>query len=650
MDILIPDNWLRDFLKTKATPQEMAKYLSLSGPSIEKIIQSKSGPVYLIEVTTNRVDSASVYGIGREAAAILPQFGFKAKLVPLRPVFPGTFTKKVNYLTVTVDHQLCPRFTAVLIRDTQNSDSPAWLKERLLAVGVRPINNIVDISNYIMHELGQPVHTFDYDKIRGAKMILRKSRPGEKITTLDNKTHNLSGGDIVIEDGEGRLIDLAGIMGGLNSAVEAKTKNVLLFVQIYNPVNIRKTSMTLAQRTEAAMLFEKGLDSELVKTATLRALELFEKITKGKAEKEILDLYPNPYQGKKVSLDFDLIKQKLGLEIPKTKVVKILNSLSFETFERGKNLEIQIPSFRARDINIPEDILEEIARIYGYHNLPSQLMAGRIPDPLPDTPFDFEQKVKNILKSYGANEVYTLSLVSQNQTTANSLKLKNPLGTESEFLRTTLMFSLISAAKKNLGNKDPFHLFEMANIYLPRKSDLPEEKMMLAGIFANTQYREAKGIIESFLEELNISSDLIPEDARYFLPKQRLSLKTNGNQLGQFGTLEQNGLIYYEFNVDFLRKAGRSVSYKPIPKNPPQIEDLTLIFPAKTKIGEVIKTISSIRYPVAKVELKDIYNNAYTFRIWYQHPDKTLSDAEVRVIRKKVLTTVKQKFGGIPKD
>ena len=283
MDIKIPDNWLRDFLKTKATSSEVAKYLSLSGPSVEKVEES----VYFIEVTTNRVDVASIMGVAREAAAILPQFGVKARLQPIK-LLNLKFSAKVDYLEAEVDHKLCSRFSAVLIKNVQIKQSPDWLKERLAAVGVRPINNVVDISNYVMHELGQPVHTFDYDKIRGAKMILMESRKGERLTTLDGKTHTLSGGDIVIEDGEGRLIDLAGIMGGGNSAVDEGTKNVLLFVQTYNPVNIRQTSMSLAQRTEAATLFEKGLDPELVTDGIGRGIELFVKLTGGKAEKEIL--------------------------------------------------------------------------------------------------------------------------------------------------------------------------------------------------------------------------------------------------------------------------------------------------------------------------------------------------------------------------
>ncbi len=320
MDILIPDEWLRNFLKTEATPKKIMEYLSLAGPTVDKIEKVKGADVYHIEVTTNRVDAASVYGIAREAYAVLPRFGVKTALARANYNPNLGFTDKVDYLEAKVDKKLCPRFAAVLVRGVEAKESPTWLKERLNWVGIRTINNVVDISNYIMVELGQPVHMFDYDKIKGAKMILRESKRGEEITTLDDKKHTLGGGDIVIEDGEGRLIDLAGIMGGTLSEVDENTKNVLLFVQTYDPSRIRKTSMNLAVRTQAAALFEKGLDTENVSLAVGRGIELLEKHAGGKADKNILDIYPNPYKGKEVSTTIDFINKKIRSKLTKKKI------------------------------------------------------------------------------------------------------------------------------------------------------------------------------------------------------------------------------------------------------------------------------------------------------------------------------------------
>lgn len=646
MNLLIPDNWLREYLKTNATNKEIAKYLSLCGPSVEKITKSEYGDVYSIEVTTNRMDSASVYGIAREVSAILPRFSRKAKLVSLERKSNYKFVNKVKYLKVEVDSKLCPRFTAILIKNVKLSQSPSIVKNRLTASGIRPINNVIDISNYIMFELGQPVHTFDYDKIKNHLISLRESKKGEKITTLDDKTYTLPGGDIVIEDGSGKLIDLCGIMGGGLSAVDAGTKNVLLFVQNYNPTYIRNTSMKLAKRSEAATLFEKGIDSQLVKTAILRGIDMFIKLTKGTCEKEILDLYPSPYKEKVVRVCVEEINKKLGIEIPKKNISDILYPLGFTCSWEKNTLKVSIPSFRANDINISEDIIEEIARIYGYYNLPSVIMSGIIPDKPKNPPFYLEDKVKNILKGYGGCEVYTLSLVSKEETFEGSLKLKNPLGPESEYLRTTLMNSLKEAAKENLKDKEAFHIFEIANVYIPKASDLPDERMTLAGIFANTRYREGKGIIESALCELNIKAEFIQEELKDFIPGQRVAIKINGKVVGQFGNLEDENFIYYEFDMDTLNKLSRDIKkYTPIPQYPPQIEDITLTFPEKTAMGSVIASIKSVNQLVGNVELTTIYNDNYTFRIWYQDPSKNLTDKEVEGIRNRLLDILKKRFG-----
>ncbi|MBI3397495.1 phenylalanine--tRNA ligase subunit beta [Candidatus Woesebacteria bacterium] len=644
MDILIPDEWLRRYLKTNATPTQIMEFLSLCGPSVEKITESINGPVYAIEVTTNRVDAASVYGIAREAAVILPRFKINAKLNPIK-LLKVNYRKSVNYLNVKNDLKLCYRFTAVLIKGVKVKDSPNWLKKRLISTGVRPINNVIDISNYVMHEMGQPVHTFDYDKIAGSKMTLRESRKGETITTLDGKSYNLTGGDIVIEDGRGSLIDLAGIMGGSLSKADENTKNVLLFVQTYNPTKIRKTSMELAVRTEAAVLFEKGLDPELVDLGVTQGIKLFEKLCGGVPSKEVLDIYPNPRDSKKITLTLDKINQKVGINVSKFEIESILKSLGFKTNWKLNNLTASVPSYRRSDISIPEDIIEEIARIYGYFNLPSKLMEGGLPQKPTDSPFGFEDDVKNLLKAFGGAEIYTLSLVSKKATDQNSLKLRNPLGPESEYLRQSLKPSLINAANSNVGNVDKFHLFEMANVYIPRKNDLPEEKMMLGGILASYEYREGKGIIEALLDQLNIFSQEQVVDSKDFSPSKRLVIKSGGLKLGEIGILE-NGHIYYEFDTGLLQKQSSSISsYKPLPKYPPQIEDLTFILPEKTKVGELIKAVLSNEKLVSELSLKYIYVDAFTFRVSYQDINKTLTNVEAEKIRNRVVSLLQKKFG-----
>ena len=594
-------------------------------------------------------------GIAREAAAILPRFKISASLKPYDLSEKNyKFVKKVKYLDVTVDSKLCPRFTAVLIKDIVVKESPQAIKLLLEKVGVRPINNIVDVSNYIMHELGQPVHTFDYDKLSLAssagkisppKMILRESKKDEIITTLDTKEFKLSGGDIVIEDGSGELIDLCGIMGGENSAIDNNTKNVLLFVQNYNQHYIRKTSMILGQRTEAAILFEKGLDSENVKPTILSAISMIEKLSGGKAEKEILDIYSVSYKTKIISTNKEELDKIIGVEIPKKNIIKYMTSLGFEVKQQGVTLLFNVPSWRGNDIEIKEDIAEEIARIYGYHNLPSVLMSGKLPAPKSNPEFEIERKIKLLLQSFGATEVYNVSLVDK-----GDIMLKNPLGPDTSYLRNNLKDSLVYNIKNNPQEKSYIHMFEVSNIYLPRKNDLPEEKLTLSGIIKNEKYRENKGLVETLLENLDIDYTTKLEDGKSYLANQKMIVISDNKTIGEYGNLE-NGYFFYEFDIQKTINSKKiSRKYKEIAKYPPQIEDLTLIVPEKTYIGDVIAQITNHQPLITKAELTDIYENNYTFNIQYQSEDHTLTDKEVEAIRTKILSNLKSKFGIVTKE
>lgn len=647
MDILILDSWLRELLDTKAKPEEIAKYVSLCGPSVERIHKKGNDFVYDVEITTNRIDEVGVYGFAREASVILPRFGIPAKLRKISlPINKYSFVAKVPYLESQIDAKLCPRFTAVLIRDVKIGESDKLIKERLESVGIRPINNAVDISNYLMIELGQPMHTFDYDKIQEHKMILRESKKSEKIMTLDGKEFTLQGGDIVIEDGEGRLIDLAGVMGGALSEVDEHTKNILLFVQTYDPVKIRKTSMSLAQRTMAATIFEKGTDPELVSEALLSGIELFKKYTEGIADKEILNIYPHPYKSKTVKLSYDYILARLGVEISKKDITLYLHTLGFECIWSGNNLSVNIPSFRSRDVKEKEDILEEIARIYGYHNLPSHIMESAIPERPSNPKFIFENKIKNILTGFGGTEIYTLALTSKEYVDDKSLKLKNPLGPETEYMRTSLMPSLIDAANNNVGTSEKFHLFEIANVYIPKQNDLPEEKTILGGVFYDYEYRSAKGIIEAFLNRINIEASFKAVESKGFEASKCAYIYSDGKSIGKIGYPDGLNLVYYEFDLDVLEKSSpKIVTFSPISKYPSQIEDITFILPESIRVGDVLDLIHTADKFVSNVELKDIYKSSYTFRIWYHDSKKTLTDKDVEKIRHEITEKVKTKFG-----
>ena len=649
MDIIISDNWLREYLDTPAKPSQIAEYVSLCGPSVEKIEKLNGDTLYHVEITTNRIDSVSVYGFAREVTAILPRFNISAKL---KPLVPNKIIKHVDNLPFKVvsDHKLVRRTIGVVLTDIKNWKSPDWMQKRLNSCGVRSLNSVVDITNYIMLEVGHPSHAFDYDKIKNKKFIIRESKSGESVTSFDGKTYKLNGGDIVFDDGEGVIIDLPGIIGTKNSVVDTNTKRVFFFIDNNDPIRIRNTSMGLAIRTMAAAINEKGVDPELGITAIYRGIELFQKICGAITASKVYDDYPNPYKKKSIKIDKNFINQSLGIDLNKNDIQIYLTSLEFKPKWSKNTLFVSVPSFRANDIDIPEDLIEEIARIYGYHNLPSNLMNGDLPDPLFMTPFRVESLIKNTLKSLGGTEVYTLSLVPYDFIKNNTLRISNPLGKETEYLRTSLRPSLIQAVDENIGVKEPLHLFEMANVYIPKKGNLPNEVMYLAGIFSCYDYREAKGIIESLLTELNINYDFIPKDSEGFQASKCLIIKSGIITLGKFGVLEKIDLIYYEFDTQYLINSYKAYpSYKPLPKYPPQIEDITLILPERTKVGDLIQSIESVDTDICKVELHDIFKNAYTFRINYQNPKKTLTNEEVEIIRNKILQLVKQKYGALLK-
>lgn len=592
MNISIPHSWLKEFLTTEASPAKIAECLSLCGPSVEQLEKTGDDYIYHLEVTTNRVDLMSVFGLAREASAILPQFGLPAKLKTSRPG-PEVDQNTSFPLKVTVDHKLCPRFTAVVIKDLIVKPSPKKIQDHLEKSGIRSLNNVVDISNYLMRLYGQPVHTFDLDKIKN-KMILRLSRKGETLTTLDNKNFILPGGDIVIEDGGRRLIDLCGIMGGLNSAVDQNTKNVLLFVQTYSAKYIRRTSMILGQRSEAAQIFEKQPDQEQVMPVLLKGIQLFKELACGSQGSKIIDIYPNPDKPKTVTAPLQLIKDRLGVDITQPEVDKILKSLGF-----ANGL---VPSWRAKDINIPEDIVEEVARIYGYHRLPSQIMETKIPINYPETNFYLEQQIKNWLVGWGLTEIYTNSLVAENQ--PGQLKIKNALSSDWQYLRN----SLVQSHTQN------FPAFEIANVYLSRPGQLPEEKLQLI-ISGIVDFPKLKGIVDALSVKLHL-----PIRAEFTANAAVIDLEP------------------------VLKQAKIYPAYRPISAFAPIIEDLTFTVPAKTFIGPVREKIKTSDTLIASVELTKTYQQNFTFTITYQSLTKQLSAAMIAPIRKKIVANLKTKF------
>lgn len=634
MNIKITHSHLSEFLETSATPQQLAKYLSLCGPSIESIEKQGTDFIYDIEITTNRVDMMSVVGIAREAATILPQFGLKARFIP--PALADIKAPQTSLpITIRDPQHTCHRILGIVLDNLKLDSSKDYIKSRLEAAGIRSLNNAIDITNYVMTEIGHPTHVFDYDRLKTQKLILRHSRAGEKITSLENKEYTLPGGDNVIDDGTGTIIDLPGIIGTSNSIVVDSTKRILFFLETNDPVQIRKTSMTLGIRTMAASLNEKWVDPELALVALKRGVKLFEDLTGTKVASNIIDIYPHPIKSKLISCNHQLIEARLGIEISPKEVTTILTSLGFKPqFKSTTSLySISVPSYRQKDIDIPEDIVEEVARIYGYHRLPSTIMSTSIPTNYPEDNFNLEYQIKTYLSGFGFNEIYTNSLISeslvnQSEFPLNShLKIKNALSEDWQYLRRSLVPSHLEALAQP--QKD-LSFFEIANTYHPQAKNLPEEKLQLI-LSTKKDYLYLKGCLESLFRKLHLEVNFRPQ-------KNQAAIHHKDKLLGTV----KDGVAVLDLKP-ILNLANSYPNYQPLSPYSPMIEDLTFTLPKKTYLGPIIDTIKSTHKLIKNVTLTKTYHQNYTFKLTYQSLTKPLSDKLVAPTRQKVVSNLKAK-------
>jgi phenylalanyl-tRNA synthetase beta chain len=665
MDIKLSHQLLTQFLKTNATPKKIAHCLSLCGPTVDRLHQTSGDTIYDVEIITNRIDSISAFGIAREALSILPQFGYRAKLLSnpykLTKKELGTLPKNPPIKVVIKNKSLAPRFTCIALKNVSVKPSPKNLQKILTNSGLRPLNNIIDITNELTLKYGQPVHAFDLDKIKGNTMIVRESLKGEKILTLDKKTHTLKGGDIVIQDGQGDLIDLCGIMGGGLSHIDKNTKNVLLFVQAYEPKRIRRTSLYTQQRTLASQIFEKSPDPEIVLPVLIAGTKLIQLRAGGAISSNLLDLYSQPFKPHSVKLNLNWLNKFAGIAIKVQVVANILTDLGFKVTLSGKNILIcQVPSWRSQDITIKEDLAEEIIRIHGYFRLPSVLPQGLLEDTSPDKFLQTERIIKHKLSSLGFTEIYNSSLVSEDlfskakMDIEPSLKLQNPLSNEHEYLRRSLIPNLLQNIKENQNHQEqPLYLFELANIYLPRgKNDLPEEKPILTLVTDKIDFRHHKGLVESLLDNLKIRklkfSPLdhesltwdINSTAHIYSGKNYLGLlgKPSSQVLDNFGLTKD--VFVTNLDVSTISNLCSSIHHgKPLPKYPSVIEDITV--QSNKKIGELIKKIKSTSNLITSVIYQESYNNKHTFKLYFNHPSKNLTQKQVNQLKTKILSSTK---------
>ena len=624
------------------------------------------------EITNNRPDCYSIIGLARESAAA---FGMQMK--HHEPVVKGSDAGSI-YEMLDVDvpaTELCNRYTSRMVKNVKIGPSPKWLRNRLRANGVRPINNIVDITNYVMLEYGQPMHAFDYRYVGSGKIVVREAEAGEKLTTLDGVVRNLTPGMLVIAD-ENKAIGLAGIMGGENSEILDDTTTVVFESANFNGTSIRQTALALGMRTEASGKFEKNLDPMMTMPAVQRACELVEMLECGDVMDGIIDIINYVPETKKLPLEPEKINRLLGTNIPKADMVKYLNLLEIEV----DGDDIIVPSFRP-DLNLMADIAEEVGRSYGYNEIPTT--AFRTSTQGGYSPFMImENKAGQLCRSLGYCEIITYSFVSPTvfdkirisgeSALRNTLKIQNPLGEDTSIMRTIALPSMLDIlSRNNAYHNKSAKLYEVAKIYLPVEGEaLPAEpKMLVLGTYgANENFFTVKGELEAILNGLNLpkASYTAVKDNPSYHPGRCAKVSINGVDLGYIGQIHplvaenygMDGEVYCaEVNLSAMFDLQLpEATYVPLPKYPSVTRDLAVVCDEVLTVAEVENTITSAAGKLLRsVRLFDIYRGvgipegkkSLAFSLELRADDRTLTDADSEGVVNKVLAALKEKLDAV---
>lgn len=652
--------WLKKFVPLQVSPRKVAEAITLNLVEVESLIKKGEDTILEIENKgiTNRPDCFSHLGIARELSAY-----FQLDLNNPLEKLAKTKISPQNNLPLEIEVKepsLCPRYCAVVLEGLKVSPSPKWLKAGVENCGLRSINNVVDITNYVMLELGQPLHAFDWTKIQKRKIIVRRAKEEEKIMTLDGVKRRLRRTMLVIADAQ-RPLAIAGIMGGRESQVTFGTETIVLESANFEPINNRRTSKFLKLRTEASTRFEKGQDINLPYPAIIRAIELLQRTAGAKIASRLLDIQFKKVKPWKIQIEASWINKFLGLNLQTEEMKNILERLRLKTEIRGQLLVVTIPTFRP-DLRIKADIAEEIARIYGYNKIPLSLPTERFPPPKKNPLLFWKRESKKLLTALGFSEVYTFPLVGKrliklaNLNPKGHLQLLNPLNIEREYFRLSLLPSLLEVIKKNRRWFEEVRIFELARIYKKEREGVKENQRLICLITGKNKFFSLKGVLEVLLKKLSIEKiKFRPATHPLYHPTRTAKIRWGGKKIGLIGEVHPKILANFgieervtAFDLDFdqlAKLAGVRQGYRPILPFPPIVEDLCFEFEKRVFVSSVLRAIRNTSKLIKRVELLDIYQDRKTFRIFYQHPRRTLRRKEIKKIREKIIQRLRKQFG-----
>jgi len=634
-----------------------------------------------LNVTPNRPDALSIIGIAREVAAL---FG-KPLEKPELTVSEGKRRAKDLASVEIADFNGCPRYVARIIEGLKIAPSPFWVQARLKACGQRPINNVVDVTNYVMLEMGQPLHAFDLKVLADRKILVRRAHEGEVFTTLDGSDREMLSTDLMICDGRDSVA-VAGVMGGLHSEVTDKTEDVLLESACFNPGSIRATSKRLGLSTEAAYRFERGVDPDLQLRACTRAIALMAALAGGSVAEGAIDVKTDIPAPPPVMVRDRRVNLFMGIDLPRAKTKSLLESLELGVSETPEGLLVKPPSSRA-DLKEEADIIEEIARMYGYDRIPVTLPESRVQPVVTDQADRVTTRVREALTSAGFFEAITLSFMNPDapdwlrlppgDRRRKTVKLLNPLSSTEGALRTSLLPGIIGAVAYNLNRfqKDP-RLFEIGRVFLSSgEKTLPEEPTELAGAFAPTggkslystgahPFYVVKGAVDEFLDAFKLPGEWTQaDDAPYLLPGEAALVQAKGKRLGLVGRVRPSVAKKFEveeplyvFEVDFMALLdlfSEDIRFNRLPVYPPAFRDIAIVVDEDKKVAEIEQLIRKVDVlHVSEVKLFDVYHGkpvpegkkSVAFSITYQFNDRNPKDEEINEIHAKVAQKLKDMF------
>ena len=667
--------WLKDYIDFNLSAEELAHRLTMAGLEVEKISSVNQDTVFELEITPNRPDCLNMLGIAREVSAVLDKACHFPKIQDMPPLLRQCDIK-------IKDKSACQRYVGTLITDVNIASASEYITSRLASMGSRAINNIVDITNFVLFEMGQPLHAFDYDKLAGAKIIVRRARKGEKIVTLDGEERELDEEILVIAD-EKRPVAIAGIMGGVGTEVGPDTKNILLESAYFDPILIRRACRRLGLSSDSSYRFERGIDYFAVRRGASRAVELILRHAGGTVTGlSDISTKKTQYTGRKVKVSLAQINDRLGVKLTASRFKKIFKRLGFSVHDASGRICVEPPSFRA-DIKEAVDIIEETARIIGYDNLPMELPLIKGENIAPAKSRIPREILRQSLLASGANEAITYAMISSSHLEKSGLThlkgvcIQNPLTVEQEMMRPSMLPSFLSIAKLNI-NRGEKHLrfFEIGKIYLP-DGEKETVALLVCGlrlndwrdtIKAELNFYDIKGMIEAAAERLRIDGlKFVRADFQCMEPGISAGLMLKGKEIGYAGkinhavldkwSIRAKNIFYAEINAEALYS-----SYQPRRKFiapvgfPSIVRDISLAVKADicfqditdiaTSLGKGL--LSSIRFN--EEYLGDKIPKGYrgmSFSLIYQSPDRTLTEEEVEAVHEHIRQTLQKKMGAV---